>query len=50
MVLIIAALIAVLASLGWAISGPIGAIVGWVLGSATVLALGIALSAWGREP
>lgn len=47
MVLIIAALVAVLAILGWAIAGPVGAILAWVVGCALVLVFAVARSAWG---
>lgn len=45
MVLIIAALIAVLAILGWAIAGPVGAIAAWGLGTVLVLVFAIVLPA-----
>lgn len=47
MVVIIAALVAVLAILGWVIAGPVGAILAWVVGCALVLIFAVARAAWG---
>lgn len=47
MVVIFAVLVAILAALGWAIAGPVGAILAWVIGCAMVLIFAVARSAWG---